>query len=91
MGLANVDEIASQLIRAGRPAKTPVAIIENGTTGSQRQFLTSLEELPKTVHRTELQSPVMFVIGQVASLAEELKGCQSICVEPPPRAQQLLV
>jgi len=91
MGLANVDEIASQLIKAGRSEKTPVAVIENGTTGSQRQFLTSLGELPKTVHRAELQSPVMFVIGQVASLAEELKGGQSICVEPPPEAQQLRV
>lgn len=78
MGLANVEEIASQLIKAGRPADTPVAIIENGTTESQRRMLTVLADLPATVVRMKVESPVMFVIGRVASLTDQLNWFQFV-------------
>lgn len=76
MGLANIDEITSGLIGAGRPSDTPVAIIEKGTTDAQRQVFTTLADLPAAVVREKVQSPAMFVIGQVASLADELNGFQ---------------
>ena len=74
MGLANIEEISSGLIRAGRPADTPVAIVEKGTTDAQRQVFTTLAELPNTVFREKVKSPAMFVVGQVVSLADELNG-----------------
>lgn len=82
MGLANVDEISSSLIAAGRPADTPVAMIENGTTDTHRQLLTTLVELPAAVAREKIQSPVMFVIGRVALLANELNWFQFIEDQP---------
>jgi uroporphyrin-III C-methyltransferase/precorrin-2 dehydrogenase/sirohydrochlorin ferrochelatase/uroporphyrin-III C-methyltransferase len=82
MGLANVDEITSRLIGAGRPPDTPVAIIENGTTANHRQVLTTLVELPAVAAREKVQSPVMFVIGRVALLANELNWFQIIEDQP---------
>ncbi len=76
MGLANIDEITSGLIKAGRPADTPVAIVERGTTEAQREVFTTLVDLPKAVVREKVKSPAMFVIGQVVSLAGELNGFQ---------------
>ena len=82
MGLGNVDEISSRLIAAGRPPDTPVAMIENGTTDDHRQVLTTLAELPAAVAREKIQSPVMFVIGRVALLANELNWFQFIEDQP---------
>ena len=76
MGLANIDEISSGLIGAGRPADTPVAIVERGTTDAQRQVFTTLVDLPTTVIRAKVKSPAMFIIGQVVLLADELNGFQ---------------
>ena len=76
MGLVNVEEIASRLIDAGRPAATPVAIIEQGTTSTQRRVLTTLGQLPAAVNRESVQAPAIIVIGRVASLANELNWFQ---------------
>lgn len=72
MGLVNVEEIALRLIEAGRPASTPAAVIENGTTAYQRCISTTLAELPAAVKREAVEAPAMLVIGRVASLAAEL-------------------
>ena len=85
MGLANVDEISSRLIGAGRPPDTPVAIIENGTTANHKQVLTTLVELPAVAAREKVQSPAMFVVGRVVLLANELNWFQII--EDPPLEQ----
>lgn len=85
MGLANVGEITSCLIAAGRPVDTPVAIVERGTTDAQRRVLTTLVELPSTVERERIKSPAMIVIGRVVSLANELNWFQ---VEEDPGLEQ---
>ncbi len=72
MGLANIAEISQQLIRHGLPATTPVAAIENGASEKQRRYIGSLENISNIVQQQGLQSPVLFVIGEVVSLAQEL-------------------
>lgn len=82
MGLANVAEITSSLIDAGRPSTTPVAIIENGTTNAQQCTFTTLADLPAAVERGKVSSPVLFVIGDVVSLASELEWFQAMQEQP---------
>lgn len=74
MGLANLGLIVRKLQEAGRPAGTPAAIIENGTTPRQRNFITTIAELQKVVAQNAIRSPALLVIGDVVTLAEELCG-----------------
>lgn len=73
MGLANLPEIVAGLLTAGRDPATPVAVIENGTTTSQRQLVSTLALVVQGVEREDFRAPAMIVIGHVVALAEELQ------------------
>lgn len=72
MGLANLPQITRALIDAGLPASTPAAAIQNGTTKLQKRVLTTLVNLHSAINQHAMQAPVMIIIGEVVSLAEEL-------------------
>lgn len=72
MGLANLQQISTELIRAGLPADTPAAAIEHGTTRRQRRCIATLEQLPGEMAAYGFKAPVMIVIGRVVELAELL-------------------
>lgn len=72
MGLAQIDQIAAQLIAHGLSAQTPAAAIEQGTTAQQRVCITTLHELAQQTGLLQFKAPVMFVIGKVVSLASDL-------------------
>jgi len=83
MGLAQVDGIGAALLDAGRDGATPAAIIERGTTRSQRRILTTLAELAATVRSAAVASPALIVIGEVVALAEELSWFSPQADAPP--------
>jgi len=70
MGFANRELISNKLIEAGLDKNTPAAAIQNGTTARQNSILTTLENLAEDT--SMLQAPVIFVIGKVVSLANQL-------------------
>ena len=70
MGYANRELISNKLIEAGLDKNTPAAAIQNGTTAQQKRVLTTLGKL--TEDTSMLEAPVIFVIGQVVSLADQL-------------------
>ena len=70
MGFANRELISNKLIEAGLDKNTPAAAIQNGTTAQQARVITTLSKL--TEDTTMLQAPVIFVIGKVVSLADQL-------------------
>ncbi|KOG85706.1 uroporphyrin-III C-methyltransferase, partial [Streptomyces varsoviensis] len=49
MGVENSGAIAAALVRAGRPADTPVAVVQEGTTAAQRRVDATLGTLGETV------------------------------------------
>lgn len=67
MGLTWSHEISQGLIKHGRSAKTPVAIIENGTCVTQRVLLSTLNNLPYTLKKEKPISPSLIVIGEVVN------------------------
>jgi uroporphyrinogen III methyltransferase/synthase len=64
MGMMNRAEIAAALQRGGKPASTPVAVIERGTTPHQGMVRTTLGQLAEVT----LGSPAVIVVGSVAAL-----------------------
>lgn len=68
MGVKNGPAIASALIDAGRPASTPVAVIQEGTTSSQVGFRCTLETLGISLRDNGVMPPAVIVIGEVAGL-----------------------
>jgi uroporphyrin-III C-methyltransferase len=72
MGLRQLPGIVDRLLQAGRPAGTPVAVVENGSLASQRCCFGRLDELPDKVREAGIQSPALVVVGRVVELAAEL-------------------
>lgn len=70
MGVKNIDAITKELIDAGLPPATPAAIIQEGTTETQRHARSTLEELASVVAEQGFSSPAVYVIGAVAGQIE---------------------
>lgn len=81
MGLANMAQIAVRLITHGLPATTPAAAVSNGTTRRQRRVVSTLGEIANAAVDAGLDSPVLFIVGRVVALAEEL-GIDELGGEP---------
>ncbi|MCM1283405.1 MAG: uroporphyrinogen-III C-methyltransferase [Muribaculaceae bacterium] len=73
MGLGRVGEIAEGLMRAGRAAATPAAVIAHAATWEQQVCAGVLEDIAARVAEAGLTSPAVIVVGAVASLRESLQ------------------
>jgi len=67
MGRTVAASVATRLIEAGLPADMTVAIVENASRGDRRLFHGTLADLPALEYRTELDGPVMVVIGDAVA------------------------
>lgn len=70
MALANIAKIARELMTHGRASDTPVLAISNATRTQERRFVTSLGALPCAAKVAGLESPVLFIIGDVVAVAQ---------------------
>lgn len=77
MGLRNLHQIASVLIRLGRQPDTPVAVISHGTTAKQETAAGTLATIADLVDRARLSPPAVIVIGDVVRLRRELNWFES--------------
>ncbi len=73
MGRANIAEIAERLMEHGLPVDLPALVVCNGTTARQQHLLTSLGRVARDVADFRFDGPVLFVIGNVASLAKSME------------------
>ena len=73
MGVRALPRIVAALRSAGMPGDTPAAAIEWGTYPKQRTLLATLESLEQDVNEADLAAPVIFVIGRVAELRDEIR------------------
>ena len=65
MGVSSAEHITAELQAGGLPANTPAAIIQHASLPQQRHAITDLHHLPATLHRENLASPSVLVIGDV--------------------------
>ncbi|WP_201353661.1 uroporphyrinogen-III C-methyltransferase [Hydrogenimonas urashimensis] len=73
MGLHNLPNIAKNLIRIGRSAETPVAVISKGTTPEQKSVVGTLETIAKKVKEAGIKTPALIVVGNVVNLKDDLE------------------
>lgn len=66
MGVKNLGLIVEQVLAAGRPPDTPVAIIEQGTCPTQKTVAGRLENILDLA--VEIEPPAIIVIGEVVRL-----------------------
>lgn len=74
MGIIQSPEIKNQLIKHGRAADTPVAIIEKGTRPDQRVVIGTLDTLDELVQTHQIGSPALIIVGEVVALYSELNN-----------------
>jgi len=75
MGVANIDEIATRLIEAGRSRATPVLAINNGTKPDERRLVANLGDIAEATRRARFKGPVLFLLGEVVDLYAQNDVC----------------
>ena len=70
MGLSRIGIICSQLVDGGLNKKTPVAVIQDGTTSKQRMVSGTLSDIAKKVKKENFRPPCIIIIGQVVKLSK---------------------
>lgn len=73
MGLSTLSHLCAQLIAHGLPSDWPAALIEEGTSPSQRVIAATLGDLPKQVTAAGVSGPSMLIVGEVVKLREQLR------------------
>jgi uroporphyrin-III C-methyltransferase len=66
-------KIAERLMRNGRSAKEPVAVITEASLPDQRVLETTLGTCAVDVEKSRLEPPAMIIVGKVVSLRKFLK------------------
>jgi uroporphyrin-III C-methyltransferase/precorrin-2 dehydrogenase/sirohydrochlorin ferrochelatase len=72
MGVRLLRDSAAALVAAGRPAATPVAIVERGWTPRQRTTVGTLRDIADLADARGVESPAVVVVGDVVALRGEL-------------------
>ena len=67
MGVAVLDEVASELIRGGWPVETPAALVERATLPWERRASGPLAEIAGIAREAFIKAPAVLVVGQAAS------------------------
>jgi len=73
MGVKNLPEICRQLVEKGRDSRTPAAVIERGTSLSQRTVTGTLTDIAQVARDAQIKPPAILVVGGVVELRETLK------------------
>ncbi len=69
MAVTNTGKWSKALIDAGKPGKTPVAIVRHASLPQQRTIATTLDQVAAIIDGPpKMRPPIVFIIGQVAQL-----------------------
>ena len=76
MGLLGIKTICEQLIDHGMDAEMPIAVVQQGTTKTQRVVTADLKTMPAVVDTEKLKAPTIIIIGRVVGLRNSLDWYQ---------------
>jgi len=72
MGVTHLNEIAGDLIAAGRSGETPAAVIRWGTYEAQQTITGTLSTISVQAKRLGMRPPAVIVVGEVVRMRERL-------------------
>ena len=81
MGLLGLPTLCRELVIHGLSAATPAAIVQHGTTASQRTVVGTLATLPQLAQAARLGPPTLIIIGEVVRLQAKLAWYEKGAVE----------
>ncbi|MDD2722400.1 MAG: siroheme synthase CysG [Methylovulum sp.] len=86
MGSMGLEKICQSLIAHGSPPDLPIALVQQGTTASQRVFTGTLATMPARMADEKISPPTLIIIGTVVGLHNSLNWFK---VTEENRAEQL--
>ena len=67
MAVERIELFTKALLEGGRPAETPVLVVQHGTTPAQRTLRATLGDAPERMRAEGVRPPAIIVIGSVAA------------------------
>jgi len=67
MAVERIELFTKALLEGGRPADTPVLVVQHGTTTAQRTLRATLTDAPERIREEGIRPPAIIVIGSVAA------------------------
>lgn len=67
MAVERIELFVDELLKGGRPADTPVLVVQHGTTPAQHTLRATLADTPQKVRAEGIRPPAIIVIGPVAA------------------------
>ena len=68
MGLKQLPKIAERLMKAGKSADTPVAVLSGGNSPNPARVRAPLSQIVQVVEDAKVKAPAIIVIGEVAAM-----------------------
>jgi uroporphyrin-III C-methyltransferase len=81
MGVSQLGHIREELLKHGKAAATPVALIERGTTAQQRTIVGTLDNIHKLAITMKLSNPALIIVGEVVRVREQLLAAEQHAVQ----------
>lgn len=67
MAVERIELFTEALRKGGRPADTPVLVVQHGTTAAERTLRATLADAPEKIRAEGIRPPAIIVIGAVAA------------------------
>lgn len=66
MAVERIEQFSAVLQKGGRPADTPVLVVQHGTTPAQHTLRATLADAPEKIRAEGIRPPAIVIIGDVA-------------------------
>jgi uroporphyrinogen III methyltransferase/synthase len=73
MGLQNLRALAERLVRCGRAADTPAAVVGSATGPTERVVTAPLAQIADAAEHAQIAAPALIIVGDVVTLRERLE------------------
>lgn len=67
MAVERIELFTEALLKGGRPADTPVLVVQHGTTAAEQTLRATLADAPEKIRSEGIRPPAIIVIGAVAA------------------------
>ena len=78
MGVKNLPTLSESLIRAGRDAHTPAALVRWGTTPEQTTLVGVLGNIAEKARQHRIKPPAILVVGEVVGMRDKLNWFENL-------------